>query len=60
MEKYVTAIAFDEEEIEGTTPGKKYKVTYEGKDEIGIINDLGENKEYSKNCFKEFYDKKSC
>ena len=40
MEKYVTAIAFNEEKIERTTPGEKYKVTYEGKDEIGIINDF--------------------
>ena len=36
----------------GITPNTLYYVTYQGKDEIGVINDLGENTEYSKDFFE--------
>ena len=50
----VTGSSFIDDPIEGITEGKEYKITYEGKDEVQVINDFGKKTEYSKNCFKNY------
>ena len=50
----VTGSSFEGHFIDGITEGKDYQVTYEGKDEVQVINDFGVKAEYSKNCFKNY------
>jgi hypothetical protein len=52
--KYVVGSIDMPDKSLGLTPKKKYIITYEGKDEIEVLNDFGVKEAYSMDFF-EYY-----